>query len=403
MKIGIITFYFDNDNFGGQLQARALVKAIEYNTNYHAEQIQYDNKKSWNKIPYKKRVLLSLFEAFSAGIGNGIHFVHNRFSAEKKIKENSELKDTLKNELKKRKAAFQEFYYDTVHSEKVYDNDSITESLSQYDCFICGGDQIWNDWSDWFLYNSLDTFCLNFVPQNITKISYAPSVPIQKIRPVFMKRLSNRLKKLDAISVREKSSVCLLEEKIRKKISVVVDPVLLLTKEQWDKEKKDSLIQGKYIFCYLLGEGHETRNAVEEYAKKLNYKIVTVPHIIEVNEWDVNFGDVQNYDAGPAEFIDLIKNAEVVVTDSFHATVFSMIYHKPFYVLERVTQVSGGTMGSRLTDFLDEYNLKSQQLTIEQLRMACAVPQINYAEADTILAQRRVESYEYLNKNLKKK
>lgn len=402
MKIGILTFYFDNDNFGGQLQARALVKAIEYNTDYHAEQIQYDNKKSWNKISYKKRILLSLYQAFSSGFGNGISFVCSRLKAEKKIKENNELKDTLKNELKTRKEAFQRFYQDTVHSEKVYDNDSIIDCLSQYDCFICGGDQIWNDWSDWFLYNSLNIFCLDFVPQSITKISYAPSIPLQKIRPVFMRRLSNYLKKLDAISVREKSSVHMLEGKIEKKVTVVADPVLLLTKEQWNKEKQDSHIQGKYIFCYLLGEGNESRIAVEKFARELDIKLVTVPHIIEVNEWDANFGDVQNYNAGPAEFIDLIKNAEIVVTDSFHATVFSMIYHKPFYVLERITRVSGGTMGSRLTDFLDEYDLKSQNITAEQLTKIRNIPKINYKNADAILERRREESYEYLKKNIKK-
>jgi len=403
MNIGILTFYFDNDNFGGQLQARALVKAIEYNTDYRAEQIQYDNKKSWNKMPYKKRVLLSLCQAFSSGIGNGIDFVCGRFKAEKKIKENNGLKDTLKSELNKRKEAFHRFYNDTQHSEKVYDNDSITDCLPQYDCFICGGDQIWNDWSDWFLYNSLGTFCLEFVPQSITKLSYAPSVPIQKVRPVFIRRLSNYLKKFDAISVREKSSVHLLEEKIEKPVTVVVDPVLLLTKEQWDKEKQDSHIQGKYVFCYLLGEGNESRNAVEKLARELDCKLVTVPHIIEVNEWDVNFGDIQNYDAGPAEFIDLIKNAEIVVTDSFHATVFSMIYHKLFYVLERTTQISGGSMGSRLTDFLHEYKLESQMVTVEQLTEVHHVSEINFENADVILERRREESYEYLKKNIKKK
>lgn len=151
--------------------------------------------------------------------------------------------------------------------------------------------------------------------------------------------------------MRERSSVPILENNIGEKVEVVVDPVLLLSKEQWDKEMRPTSIKDRYVFCYLLGEGYENREAVKAFALRMNCQLVTVPHIINVNEQDRNFGDIQDYTSGPAEFLSLIKNAEVVITDSFHATVFSMIYHKPFYVLERTTQVSGGTMGSRLTDF----------------------------------------------------
>lgn len=403
MKVGILTFYYNNDNFGGQLQARALVKAIEDNLQISAEQIQYDEKRSWNKMAYGKRIMTSLYEAFSLGFNNGINYITKRFLVEKKKKENMELNSAIKSDLERRRDAFNRFFYNTAHSDEVYDKDSIASSVAHYDCFICGGDQIWNDWNDWFLFNSLDVFCLQFVPTDMMKISYAPSVPLQTIRSAFICRLTEYIQKLDAISVREKSSVHLLENKIRRRVEVVVDPVLLLTKEQWDKEKLDSGIKGKYLFCYLLGEGYETRQAVKNYASQVDCKLVTVPHIIEVNEWDVDFGDVQNYSAGPAEFIDLINNAEVVVTDSFHAAVFCMIYHKPFYVLERNTRVSGGSMGSRLTDFLIEYGLEKQKIAVEQLNSICEIPRIDYLEADNIHKRRSAESYGYLKRNLIKK
>ena len=403
MKVGILTFYYNNDNFGGQLQARALVKALDSLEGIDAEQIQYDNLRSWQRLSYKTRLFKSIQQAFSGGIGNGISFLLSRIKAEKEINNSASLQDKIKKKLECRKKAFDEFCAETPHSKEIFDNDSISQCLQMYDCFVCGGDQIWNDWSDWFIYNVLDNYCLEFVPQTVQKFSYAPSVPLKKVRPIFIKKLTDNMKQLDAISVRERSSVMLLEEKCGEEVSVVIDPVLLLTREQWDKEMHATNIKEKYVFCYLLGEGLENRKAAELFATKIDCELVTVPNIINVNEQDCEFGDIQDYSSGPAEFLSLIKNAEVVVTDSFHAAVFCMIYHKPFYVLERTTQVSGGTMGSRLIDFLEEYNLTAQKIDVKDLVTICEIPLIDYTEADSVLEKRREDSYAYLKKNLKMK
>ena len=82
MKVGILTFYYNNDNFGGQLQARALVKALDSLEGIDAEQIQYDNLRSWQRLSYKTRLFKSIQQAFSGGIGNGISFLLSRIKAE---------------------------------------------------------------------------------------------------------------------------------------------------------------------------------------------------------------------------------------------------------------------------------------------------------------------------------
>lgn len=403
MKVGILTFYYKNDNFGGQLQARALVRAIENCSVWEAEQIQYDYLRSWSKLPYFLRFVKSVQQSFQGGFKNGLNFFITRLKVQKKMNENIELTHRLADQLNNRKLAFHTFFEETPHSEEVFDSSSIKNSLDSYDCFICGGDQIWNDWNDWFLHNALDDFCLSFVPQEVQKFSYAPSVPLKKIRPVFINRLKNNIQQLDAISVRENSSVLFLKDGIDKKIVTVADPVLLLNKDQWDHETKPVKVHKKYIFCYLLGEGENNRNAVQSYARNIERYLITVPHIVNVNKQDENFGDFQDFTSGPAEFLTLIKNADVVVTDSYHASVFSMIYHKPFYVLERTTKLSGGSMGNRLTDFLREYKLESQGITTELLEKSNIIPKIDYKESDRIWEYRRLESYEYLKKNLKKK
>lgn len=402
MKAGILTFYCNNDNFGGQLQARALVRAVSSIKGVEAEQIPYDYLRSWQKLPYKTRMLKSIRQAFSGGIINGFEFVGSRLKAQKVLSDNAPLEDKLKDKLEERKSAFYKFYAETPHNNEVFDNDTIEKSVSEYECFICGGDQIWNDWSDWFIYNALENYCLKFVPDSKTKFSYAPSVPLKKVRHVFIKKLVPALRNLDSISVREKSSVHLLEKETNREIQVVVDPVLLLTRDQWDEEMHTTCLGEKYIFCYLLGTGHENRDAAMKFAKRKGYKLVTVPHIINVLEEDQKFGDIQDFTSGPAEFLSLIKNAETVITDSFHAAVFSMIYQKPFYVLERATQVSGGSMGSRLTDFLEEYGLTNQKVDLKALETDCDIPQIDYTFSESVLRKRRNESYHYLESNLQR-
>lgn len=402
MKVGILTFYYNNDNFGGQLQARALVRAVSSIKGIEAEQIPYDSLHSWQKLSYKTRMLKSIEQAFSDGIINGFEFISSRLKAQKKLSDNAELENKLKDNLEKRKSAFYKFYAETPHNNEVFDNDTIEKCVSEYDCFICGGDQIWNDWSDWFIYNALENYCLNFVPHSKIKFSYAPSIPLKKVRHIFIKKLVPALRDLDSISVREKSSVNLLEKETNRKVQVTVDPVLLLTRDQWDKEMHTICLSERYVFCYLLGTGHESRDAATKFARKIGCKLVTLPHIINVLEEDQKFGDIQDYTSGPSEFLSLIKNAEAVITDSFHAAVFSMIYQKPFYVLERATQVSGGSMGSRLTDFLEEYGLSNQMADIKALETDCGIPQIDYTFSESVLRKRREESYHYLESNLQR-
>ena len=405
MKVGILTFYYDNNNFGGQLQARALVRAIETFENIEVEQIQYDRMRCLDSLGFVKRKFKNIKDAFSSNFTDGLSKISEYFKQAKSSKKRVELKDDGKtfSNLRIRKKSFAEFCFQTPHSSEIFDSLDITKTLTDYDCFVCGGDQIWNDYGNSFACNMLDTYTLKFVPSNVTKFSYCPSMPIEKVRPFFIDHLVANVKELDAVSVREKSSVPYIQDRIDQKVEVVVDPVLLLTREQWDKELNKTQIESKYVLCYLLGEGKDNRIASSQFASNLNFDLLTFPHIFKVTEEDDDFGDIQDYTSGPAEFIDLINNAEVVITDSFHAAVFSMIYHKQFYVLDRATQTSGGSMGSRLTDFLSEYKLLSQKISAEELSKLTKLSPIDYTEADKILTKRRAESYEYLKQNLKRK
>ena len=112
-------------------------------------------------------------------------------------------------------------------------------------------------------------------------------------------------------------------------------------------------------------------------------------------------GDIRDYTSGPREFIGLIKNAEFVITDSFHACVFSMIFEIPFAVFERNKIGEKGNMNSRIYDFLEEFHLENQLVTGVQLAEMTEIPKVDFAYAHKYWKKRREESLKYLGNALK--
>lgn len=384
-KAGIITLYHGNYNFGGLLQAYALPKVLKDYFKVEAEQIDYIpiEKKAKKKDNCNKQAIFP--RLYQIIYKFGIIFF-----------------DVLcKKNLCQRKRAFDEFMNEIPHSSITYDYDSIQNiSLNQYQFFLCGGDQIWNDQKE---KQNIKIYTLQFVTTGVKKISYAPSMAVLETTPDFKRIMSNGLNQLDAISVREKKSVSILKLLTNKKIDVVVDPVLLMTENEWIDVIISPKKKEKYILCYLLGDSVEHRKAVKKIAQKIHLPILTFPHIFlnVVRKCDLLFGDIHDYTSGPLEFLGLIKNAEFVITDSFHACVFSMIFEKPFVVFERNKIGDKGNMNSRIYDFLEEYHLESQLVTEKELEDMEEIPQVDFTYAHAHWKKRREESLKYLENALK--
>lgn len=382
-KVGIITLYHGNYNFGGLLQAYALPKVLKEYFGIEAEQINYvpTEQKIKKKKQGKNNILQYLYKiVYNLGIVffAGVHKKH----------------------LFQRKQVFDNFMNEIPHSEMVYECDSINKSVQQYKLFICGGDQIWNDCGE---NQNLMVYTLQFVPACVKKIAYGPSMAVLDTSSDFREIMSNGFKQLDAISVRERKSVFILKTLTNKKIDVVVDPVLLMTENEWECVARGPKKRDKYILCYLLGDSIEYRKEVKRFSKKINLPILTFPHIFlnVVRKCDLFFGDIHDYTSGPCEFIDLIKNAEFVVTDSFHACVFSMIFQKPFVVFERNKSGEKGNMNSRIYDFLEEYHLGDQLMTEKELADMEEIPKVDFTHAHEHWKKRREESLKYLENALK--
>lgn len=376
-KTGILTLYYNNINYGGLLQAFALPFVIQKYIGIPAEQIRYSQQNTDTDLcTSKNKKSLSIYQL-------GINFFSALTSNKRSI----------------RKESFLEFMNDIPHSRNIYSHETIQQCNSNYEMFICGGDQIWNGE---MVGEHLDVYTLQFVNQGQKKIAYSPSVAISHMSKQVEDCLGKGLLGIDRISVREKRSLDILKRLSDKKIEVVVDPVLLLNKSEWIEQSKPTKINGKYILCYLLGDSITQRKAVEIISKRLKLRIVTFPHIVhnDVRKCDLFFGDIKDYTSGPRQFLDLINNAEFVITDSFHACVFSMIFETPFMVFERNKIGEKENMNSRIYDFLEEYHLENQLVNVEKAMNLSRIPEVDYSFAHEHWFHRRNDSIEYLTRAL---
>lgn len=326
MKIGIISHYYKSLNYGGNLQAYALCTILSI-LGEDAEQICFPLK--GELLPWEKAEK-TLSGKIKSSIKSGKLFckiLHRLIRTVQK----TEIKLFIPSLRENRCDAFSDFNNKIIpHSNKVYNSKSIGESVSDYDAFITGSDQVWN--FKW--YNP--AYFLDFVPEDKPKFSYGASMSMDTFTADSKKLFKKSLDSFLGISVREKSSSKFLSDVLQKNVQWVLDPTLLLEREHWDQVCADKIIEGKYLFCYFLSSSSKERKLAEKFAKKKGLKVVTIPHLDgEFIFRDVFFGDIKLPCPSPEEFISLIKYSEYVFTDSFHATVFSSIFDREYFVFPR--------------------------------------------------------------------
>ena len=193
----------------------------------------------------------------------------------------------------------------------------------------------------------------------------------------------------------------MIKELTGREVPTVVDPTILFTGEEWKEiiTEKKVVENEKYIFCYFLGNNPEQRLEVEKLKKATGYKIVFIPHLDEFIESDIKFGDKQLYNVGPEEFVNLIRNAEYVCTDSFHGSVFSILNHKKFVTFNRFKTTDRNSRNSRIDSLLQQTNLSERRYDgnlVEQI-----VKDIDYDKVESRLTKMREKSEDYLEMALK--
>ena len=267
----------------------------------------------------------------------------------------------------------------------------------EYFAFITGSDQIWNPG---YFQNS---YMLDYVRENdIRKISYSSSLGVSTIDNRVKKKYRKLLKSYSAISVREKSAADLLQEISPVKVEVVVDPTMLLEKKEWDIFSEQAIVapawnaNQNYILCYFVGNKKEYWSYVDKIEQATGYHVLAIA--MNGNEIQEKYQPV--YNAGPKEFVWLIKNASIVCTDSFHASVFSIINHREFYVLKRFSDKDRESQNTRIYHLLHNFRLSNQfidNVNSDFIRET----EIDYSYLDQVLNKLRGEAELFLRKALK--
>ena len=379
-KVGIVSCYFKN-NYGSMLQAYATKKILD-NNNIPNETINIDNNIDFKKG--KRKYYASQLFNFK--------FIKSKFGMIKLKLDKKIVKDLGKN-ISIRDSKYKEFRKEFNLSISCPDYKSLSEMAdAKYSDVIVGSDQLWlpvNVVSDYYT--------LNWVPDNINKISYATSFGISKIPDKYTDKYKKFLSRINYLSVREESGKKICDEYgISSK--VVCDPTILLTKEEWEQEAvQERIIPDKYILCYFLGSNIEHRKFAEKLKEKTGYKIVSLNHADEYVKYSDTFADITPYDIGPREWINLIKNAEYVCTDSFHGTVFSLLFNKIFFDFRRYSESNKMSTNSRIDSLLDLAGVdKNRILTGNEDVDTVIKYKINYNKVNKNIDKIRQESKKWL-------
>lgn len=379
-KVGIITMYYDSINYGGILQAYALQKKIE-DMGYDCYQISY--KRNRKKIlenlknKTKEKNILSYFKWLLIKIKK---IIYNKIG--KKI-----ISNEINKKLEIKKYKFKVFRENIKHTN-VCDDSNIKQVTKNMKYLICGSDQIWKPGV------ICDAYTISFACNDQKKISYAASIGRNSLLTTDYKYLNNKIKDFDFISVREESDLKLLDNKYAE---WVIDPTLLLKKSDWDNISEKKLIDGDYCFCYILGLNNKIVKELNNFSNANNIKLVTLPFSDgQINLFENKINSIKIYDAGPKDFISLIKYSKFVITDSFHASVFANIYKIQFLTIEREEETS---MNTRIKSLLKIFNNSERFITIQKLNNFKID---NYHKTKTMYNKMRMKSELFLKKALGK-
>lgn len=333
IKIGILT-YHSGFNYGACLQAYALQTTLKKKFGYDSEIINFETD-----------AFVSSREMFSRKPRRLKEFIKNitRLPYWKSLHE--------------RERMFNSYTFDVLKSTPRYKTEEeVKQHAEDYDCIICGSDQIWN------LTHVKDDpaitplFFLNF-PKKQRRVAFSASfASFTKIAHLHEEEFMPWIKEFDSISIREQDGYEYLKSK-GIDCELTLDPTILLDKEDYEPICKPRLIKEKYVLMFGWNTNSDLVQAAKQVSKKLGlpvYNIVPPPR-------KMFCGIPRKLDVGPCEFLSMIKNAEFVVTNSFHGTAFSTTFEKPY------VSIVSGKADTRMHSLLAQLGLSDHLVTKDNI------------------------------------
>lgn len=378
-RIGIATIH-KSSNFGGSLQAYALYKYLE--SQGHCVEI------------------IDLLRP-----------VHDRFIYDSRYKPYRSTRFTLKNRLLEfakqllghkdnkgyssevSKQKFAEFFKDIKYSKEYRKVRYIYKDAPQYDVYVSGSDQLWNPMHSF----SIEPFFLTFAPEGCKKISYATSIGVTKLTEREKTDFKRWLASYEAISVREDEGKQLLGSFIKdKNIEVVADPTFLLDIKDWKKLAITPSMKENYILLFSLTNAKPLVDFAIRMSKESGKKLM----ILKGPQLDANSPDyILDNNIGPREFLGYFDNADIVITDSFHGSVFSMLMGAKnfFSYIQPVSKT-----GNRITNLLKTVEEPNHLLPSD---LAKSYKELDEEKIDKValydrIAKVREHAREFLSRNI---
>ncbi|MBT1177300.1 polysaccharide pyruvyl transferase family protein [Bifidobacterium callimiconis] len=290
----------------------------------------------------------------------------------------------------KRELAFRKFTKELAPDDKAtvdYRNGLLPKG-THFDCIVAGSDQVWND--RYISQSGLRLRLCSFASNQTRLISYAASFGVDNVKKSSEDSFRTYLPRFSALSVREDRAKELVHELSGEEATVVIDPTLMLTADQWL-----SITQGfvkpddRYVLTYFLGHlSPEQDQIIQDYARKHHCRVRNIYSYYSFSD------DAENYPVGPREFVELFAKAQYVFTDSYHACCFSIIFNKDFKVFGRNGLSAKDNMNSRMETLFRLFELG------EAFNESTEGHAIDYAHVNQLLEQYRTESGQWLTNAL---
>lgn len=368
--IGLLTPYAVQ-NYGTKLQAYAVQELI-----YDFDEVEIINFRPnfWERVRRK-------IEKKKQG---------NKYVDTKGISEIGNVPDSY---LAQRERAIASFDSKLNITQQINGFKNLKAKSRSYNAVVCGSDQIWNP-----VNLPEHIFMLEFVPKSIRRVAFAPSFGIPKIPEELQLEYRKRLKSLEFISVREATGCNIIRELGFKDVFWSLDPTLILEQNKWEELAKESkfTIEEPYIFCYFLGSHEIGRKIAKIVSKETGFKIVNLPHFKGFVKADEDFADYDLFDVTPQDFIGLIRGASYVCTDSFHGTVFSIIFERQFLCCERHQNRDKASTNDRIYSILNLVGEERRLLKDEAIVKEKIENPIEYSHVKDVLSDNKKRAKSFL-------
>ena len=381
-KVGIVSCYFQH-NYGSMLQALATQNVLD-KLGYENETIDISG---FSKEIRKAKLLYFVKASLTSDI------LLSKFGMATNVIRRKNSRGIYGKNTAIRNKKFDDFAKKYFRlSEKFSSKAELREKCKdKYNAVVVGSDQLWLPGNI-----AADYYTLNFVPDDINTISYSTSFGQSELPHDSAEKAKVFLKRIKHIGIREESGKKLIRDLVGRDVPIVCDPTLLFTGGEWmNIQKEEAKINEPYILCYFLGNNPPHRDFAKRLKEQTDCKIVALVHLDEYVTSDEGYADYTPYDVDPGDFLNLIRNAQFICTDSFHCSVFSMLYKKVFFAFKRYTRKTKSSTNSRLNTLFDLAGVKGRVFEGNEDIDKCLDMIIDYKEVYTNLAKIREESYQY--------